>query len=72
MPNPFSSEYVSSNITGGDKKNIIAAKSTEIIQVATAATTPSNAESLEFGFDPHRYGLGKPKRVVIRGKITHG
>ena len=70
MSDPFSSEYVSNTITGATKKDTpVLNKLTEISQVATVAAI---SVAPEFGFEPQRYGLGKPKRVIIRGTITRG
>ena len=73
MSDPFNSEYVSSSHTGGNKKDTpISNKIKEISQVDATATTTATLESPKFGFEPQRYGLGKPKRVIIRCKITNG
>lgn len=73
MPDPFKSEYVSSTHTNGNEKdNPISIKIKEVNQIAVTATVPGTSEFPKFGFEPQRYGLGKPKRVIIRGKITHG
>lgn len=71
MSDPFSSEYVSSSLTG---TNMAVTKATNTKRNISGASTNSpsdaDAESGAFEFEPDRYGLGKPKRIVIRGKIT--
>ena len=71
MPNPFSSDYVSTSVT-----EIAPASPAPGVKAATAPTggaVPHSAEGAEpkaYGFEPQRYGLGKPRRIVIRGKIA--
>lgn len=71
MPNPFSSDYVPSKAT-----QAVPTAATAQTAVATVATgeRPQEpvevADSKDYGFEPQRYGLGKPRRVVIRGKIA--
>lgn len=71
MPNPFSSEYASSSLTD---TSVAATKfpdtKRDIPQAATIDPLDDVTGSSTFGFEPERYGLGKPKRIVIRGKIT--
>jgi len=71
MSDPFSSEYASGNLTS---TSVAATKFTgtkrDISGAATIDSSAGDAESSTFGFEPERYGLGKPKRIVIRGKIT--
>ena len=70
MSDPFRSNYISGVVTG---KSV-----TETVQLAGVpenlkinSTSIVGAESRTFGFEPEKYGLGKPKRIVIRGKISH-
>lgn len=71
MPNPFSSDYVPSLATQAVPTGAPAQKS-----VVTAATPERPSEvaqepdAKDYGFESQRYGLGKPRRVVIRGKIA--
>ena len=71
MSDAFSSEYVSSSLTS---TVVAVTKPTDtksnISEAATISPSAGDAESSAFGFEPDRYGLGKPKRIVIRGKIT--
>lgn len=72
MPNPFSSDYVSSQAT----QAIPALAPAQISATAVAGERPpestEGADPQAYGFQPQRYGLGKPRRVVIRGKIAIG
>lgn len=71
MPNPFSSDYVPSQATQAVPAAAPAPKAA--VTAATAARPPSPTEGADpkaYGFEPQRYGLGKPRRVVIRGKIA--
>ena len=71
MQDPFNSEYVSSVVTG--TSSIEATKPlTNNLDMKSNKTIAASPEPVEFGFEPARYGLGKPKRVIIRGKITRG
>ncbi len=71
MQNPFSSDYVESQAT----QAVPAAAPAQKVAV-TAATGQAPPEPVEgadpktYGFEPQRYGLGKPRRVVVRGKIA--
>lgn len=69
MSDPFNSEYVSATVTG---KSAPATAGVSASQVAAAqtATAVSAAEPKAYGFEPERYGLGKPRRIVVRGKIA--
>lgn len=69
MPDPFSSEYLSSNVTGTSSVTMSPVTTPPQESVAIFPAT-SDAESRAFGLEPERYGLGKPKRVLIRGKIA--
>ena len=71
MQSPFNSDYVRSQAT----QAVPAAAAAQRMAV-TAATGQPPEESIEgaepkaYGFEPQRYGLGKPRRVVVRGKIA--
>jgi hypothetical protein len=71
MRDPFSSDYLSANVTDTATTTAISA-ATPVTKKVSSAITPSsvNADLREFGFEPERYGLGKPRRIVIRGKIA--
>lgn len=66
MPNPFSSEYAPDTGTGA----AIAPTPQTNRAPETPPITSSEDLSRELGFEPERYGLGKPTRITIRGKIT--
>jgi len=68
MQNPFSSEYVSPH----DIRTTTTSANTigETGMAATNIPVGSEAASRSYGFEPERYGSGKPRRVVIRGAIT--
>lgn len=71
MKDPFSSDYVPSQATQGGPATAPARKAA--ITAATGHAPPELAEGTDlkaYGFEPQRYGLGKPRRVVIRGKIA--
>lgn len=68
MSDPFNSVYVTTTVTNS-KANIEASTPLTIqkIQQKSKESLP-NVNS--FGFEASRYGLGKPIRIVIKGKIT--
>lgn len=68
MSDPFNSEYVTTIVTNS-KTNVEALKplTTQILQQKSNESMP---DAISFGFEASRYGLGKPKRIVIKGKIT--
>lgn len=71
MKNPFSSDYVPSQATQAVPAAALAQK--VAVTAATGQGPPQPAEGADpkaYGFEPQRYGLGKPRRVVIRGKIA--
>jgi hypothetical protein len=74
MPNPFSSDYLPpQKTTRGETASTVPTLAVET--VATAETTqlpPKGIEPQVYGFEPQRYGLGKPHRVIVRGKVAIG
>ena len=73
MPNPFSSDYVPSSAPTTQAVPAAAPTQEAAVTAATAERTPERpqgADPKDYGFEPQRYGLGKPRRVVIRGKIA--
>ena len=74
MSDPFKTDYtdqpVTTAIVGMAK---IESKANPALSSAapTAHTTPS-IRPPDFGFQPSIYGTGKPRRVIIRGKISVG
>jgi hypothetical protein len=71
MPNPFSSDYVLTQATQATPATAPAANTA--VTAATGEAPPESSEGAAakaYGFEPQRYGLGKPRRVVIRGKIA--
>jgi len=68
MPYPFSPEYAPTPATQVQAPQVVpiapAAATSPQVTVATAQQTPA-AE-----FKTTAYGTGKPKRVIIRGKVT--
>lgn len=71
MQDPFSSEYVSTTVTETSTTTAASATTTSAAQVSEVIIPAvSDAEPRAYGFEPERYGLGKPKRIVIRGKIA--
>lgn len=73
MPsNPFSSEYVGTPATlpqiSPDAVAVPPTTTTEPEQPIAAATAAHPKYGLEFA--PESYGGGKPRRVIIRGKIA--
>ncbi len=71
MPDPFSTEYAPPAPTA-TAKEVVASKS--VAQPLPAEAAPlvpvTKAGATPFGFNPTVYGTGKPRRVVIRGKIA--
>ena len=69
MSNPFNSSYIQTAVTAATPAEGV--PKSELSQ--TAGNLQSSAEKLgqaTYGFDPHKYVIGKPKRVIIRGKIA--
>lgn len=71
--NPFKSDYSTESNTTlsyGDRENML--------PLAQETTVPSQTISNETHIisptnqliEPERYGIGKPRRIVIRGKIS--
>jgi hypothetical protein len=69
MQNPFSSDYVSATVTGPSPVETVAKEVTSCTSVAVPPPI-NEAVVTAYGFEPERYGLGKPRRIVIRGKIA--
>lgn len=72
MPNPFNSDYVSIQATQAVPA---AAPAQQAVTMATGKTPSESIDGIAptaSGFEPERYGLGKPRRVVTRGKIAVG
>ena len=71
MQNQFNSEYISNEITGIAPATVtgpgVKATTTQIAEATSQAL--GETELKTYGFEP-RYGLGKPRRIVIRGKIA--
>lgn len=71
MRDPFSSDYVSANTTDNATTAAISAETGDNAKIPeTIIPSASIAGAREYGFEPERYGLGKPKRIVIRGKVA--
>lgn len=72
MPDPFNSDYVSAGATGTTAPIPAAPVAhAATAQTAAAVSMPAAAtESKAYGFEPERYGLGKPRRIVVRGNIA--
>lgn len=70
-PDPFTSNYVSSGATETIPAGTTQKGKTGIVQTG-GVIEPSVKEpgAKTYGFEPERYGLGKPRRIVIRGKIA--
>jgi hypothetical protein len=69
MPDPFKSDYISSSVTGTSPTDVTTVAKPPQESAAVFPVT-SDLGARAFGFEPERYGLGKPKRVLIRGKIA--
>lgn len=71
MPNPFSSDYVftaaTETVPAGTAPKV---KAATVLTSGAVPTPVEEPEAKAYGFEPQRYGLGKPRRVVIRGKIA--
>jgi len=72
MPNPFSSDYVPNPATQVAEPQL--AKKAAVTEAAPAPPVVATTvpETNAYGFEPRRYGLGKPRRVVVRGKVAVG
>lgn len=71
MQNPFSTDYDKSQVTQAVPAAAPAQKVT--VTVATGQVPSESVEGADpkaYGFEPQRYGLGKPRRLVVRGKIA--
>jgi hypothetical protein len=69
MPSPFNSSYVNTSVTAATPMEVAAQK--EVPRTSGTAPVPEvKAGQAGYGFDPTRYGLGKPRRIIIRGKIA--
>lgn len=70
-PDPFTSNYVSSEATETVPAGTTPKVKTDIMQTGGAIeASVKEPEAKTYGFEPERYGLGKPRRIVIRGKIA--
>jgi hypothetical protein len=71
MPSRFISDYISSGITETVPSGATQRVKTGIVPTGGAIEqSVKQPESKTYGFDAQRYGLGKPRRIVIRGKIA--
>lgn len=69
MPNPFSSDYISATVTR--TVTVPASPAPKIGAAQTPITLFGEGTKAKiYGFEPERYGLGKPRRIVVRGKIA--
>jgi len=70
MPDLFSnSDYVSSSgTTATPAQPPVKSLSAQRAVVGESSIVVTEPQS--FGLEPTRYGLGKPKRIVIKGKIA--
>ncbi len=66
MPDPFSSEYARTPQTRASIVTEPARTQTPELPTAQQVSIDPNS----FGFEPELYGLGKPRRVILRGKIS--
>lgn len=76
MPNkpPFSKEYQSTSETKAEVLISREAILQEKIKSETKAEVPISGEAIlqeKIKLDTDRYGMAKPKRIVIRANITH-
>ena len=73
MPDPFKSDYSGSPLTPQANKNqtpSLNSDSTKSTVGTTASATDFNHQPANFGFKPEFYGTGKPRRIIVRGKIS--
>jgi hypothetical protein len=70
MPNPFSSDYAQSPGTQPITQAPAAPERAITAATEEALPSPQPTELRDYGFEPERYGSGKPRRVIIRGKIA--
>lgn len=69
MSNLFNSNYVSTPVTGGTTlNNVVEDKKSRTY--GTAPLPDTGILPKPYNPEPQRYGLGKPRRIVIRGKIA--
>lgn len=68
MSDLFKSDYVTAVGTTQLARPAAAPASADLVAKEDSTVTALDPRSL--GIEPARYGLGKPVRVVIRGKIT--
>lgn len=67
---PFNIEYASDVITSADAVTKSHAPTLLTAEGVNATTANNVIEKNSYGFEPERYGLGKPKRIVTKGKIV--
>ena len=78
MSNQTNSDYFSPSATTGTSEAKLATQKTSLTGVSANITPDAkNFQNLTsapktMGANAEPYGLGKPRRVVIRGKISHG
>lgn len=69
MQNPFNSDYLHSSGTEASV-NPNDANSTAITANIVKAPTPQAKQENNFDFQVDQYAQGKPRRIVVRGKIA--
>jgi len=75
MSDPFKSDYVVSTQPITTSQTVTTTPQLEAPAVAKSLSTSVTAltgGAQVFGFEPRLYGTGKPRRIVIRGKIAIG
>jgi hypothetical protein len=74
MQPKLNSEYVSEIGTEGVSVSTGAQFKTDAKVSLGAELTrmPEAISSEQYGFQPEQYGLGKPRRIIIRGKVAIG
>jgi hypothetical protein len=70
MSDPFKSDYAAP--AGTVPAPSVPPRPADMVQMVPSRPTlkVNPAGQQDFGFEPQRYGLGKPRRIVIRGKIA--
>lgn len=64
---PFNDEYRQGSETSATQETEVGAPVAGTGRTSTSLTEPPGTALV---FEPERYGTGKPRRVVIRGKIS--
>ena len=74
MSDPFKTDYAGEPTTAAQVGKAAAEPQVDPALPLAGSTEPlrSTNQPPDFGFQPSIYGTGKPRRIIIRGKISVG